>query len=98
MANQATAVALPASFAVASGRGLRVDNQDCQAFVINHDSSTTVTIQSALLKRIMKAVFVQWDGTILTPTVTGYNSKTLTVTGLPADVKGITVFVSGSRL
>lgn len=97
MANEATALAIPASFMPAQAR-LRAANQDAQMFAINHDASTGVTITSTLLKRIGKAVFWDWTGTVLTPTVSGYNTNVLTVTDLPADVKGITVLLSGSRL
>ena len=96
MANIATVPTLPTSFS--RGFGLQVDNMQCEVVVINHDGSTTVTINSTKLKRIYRAVFIQWDGTILTPTVTGFNSKTLNVSALPANVQGITVLLAGSRL
>jgi hypothetical protein len=93
MSNVSTTL-VPTS-AIVSGRGLRLDNKDLEIAVINHDSSTTVTIVSIRLVRIRKAQFFNWSGTVLTPTVTGFGTKTLTVTGLPADNKGITVLMKG---
>jgi hypothetical protein len=84
--------------AIARGRKLRIDNYDLDIAVINHDSSTTATIISTLLKRIISAQFFNWSGTVLTPTVTGYGTNTLTVSVLPADNKGITVLLKGSKL
>jgi hypothetical protein len=81
--------------AIRKGRGLRIDNVDLEIAVINHDGSTTATITAVRLRRIRVAQFFNWDGTVLTPTVTGFGSKTLTVTALPADVKGITVLLKG---
>ena len=77
------------------GRGLRVDNNDLEIAVINHDGSTTAAVVGTRLRRIRVAQFFNWDGTVLTPTVTGYGTKTLAVSVLPADLKGITVLLKG---
>lgn len=77
------------------GRGLRVDNNDLEVAMINHDGSTTATVVGIRLRRIRVAQFFDWTGAILTPTVTGLNGKTLTVTGLPATVVGIVVLLKG---
>jgi hypothetical protein len=98
MANQANVCSLTS--AIAKGRGLRIDNEDGELFMINHDGSTTVTITPSRLKRVSAAQFFDWDGgNPLAPTVSGIGKyKTaLTVTGLAANVKGILVVLKGSR-
>lgn len=80
-----------------NGRGLRIDNQDLELAVIKHDGSTNATITSTKLRRIASALFVDEDGAVVTPTVAGYGTKTLTITNLPADNKGITVLLKGSK-
>jgi hypothetical protein len=81
--------------AIKIGRGLRVDNVDLEIGVINHDSSTTATITANKLRRIRAVQFFDWTGAVITPTVTGLNGKVLTVTGLPANVFGITFLMKG---
>ncbi len=98
MANTPNVISLTS--AIAKGRGLRCDNEDCELFMINHDSSTTVTITPSKLKRVTAAQFFDWDGGApLAPTVTGIGKRltSLSVTGLAANVKGILVVLKGSK-
>lgn len=99
MANVATKLSPTAAFMKTAGRGLRVDNLDLAILVINHDGATTVTLTVTGFTRINGAQFFDWDGTVLTPTVTTtpINSNVLVVSDLPADVKGITVLIKGSK-
>lgn len=97
--NVATRLSPTRAFMNAIGRGLRVDNHDLAIMVVNHDGSTALTLTVTGFKRINGVQIFDWDGIVVTPTVstTPINTNVLTITGLPADVKGLTVLVSGSK-
>lgn len=84
--------------AITKGRGLRIDNEDCELIMIDHDSSTTVTLVPTL-QRVDAAQFFDWDGSVLAPVVTGIGQQKtgLVVTGLPANNHGILAVLKGSK-
>lgn len=96
MANAATIITLPRSFS--KGRGFQIDNQEGDIAVVNKDASTTVTVTSGKLKRILSAIVFDANGTQINATITGYGTNAIALSALGTDTLDLVVLMKGSRL